>query len=234
MSGAFLGCIPARTFDDKSSLSSCHDRYKSAIGNLGWWSRRANRYKHLVTTPKEPSAHEVARLVFFEKHPPWLTVAKRCLAHAISFARSYSALGDHEVSRVALQGIVQINAGYVSAKGKTFFQTQIFGSNQFASDGFINETLELLRQHVREVLSRKDETAVEQAYDAMAGLAAVYSQIDYANQYKRNKDHAKLAVSYLAQAVESAVPHDMPDVLNAWCAPVGSNNPHADRHRRAD
>jgi hypothetical protein len=219
---AFWGCILSLVFflvAYRRALSIINPIFQlsllvqSAIGDLRWWSRRASRYKHFVTPPKEPGTHEVARVVFFETHPSWLAVAKRSVAHAISFARSYSTLGDHEVSRVALQGIVQINAGYVSAKGKTFFQTHILGSNQFASDGFINETLELLRQHVREVLSRKDETAVEQACDAMAGLTAVYCQIDYGNQYKRSKDHAKLAVGYLAQAVESVVPHDMPDVL---------------------
>jgi hypothetical protein len=48
-----------------------------------------------------------------------------------------------------LRAVVDINAIYIQAKGKTFFANNILLDNPFVTDGFINESLEHLRQNVR-------------------------------------------------------------------------------------
>lgn len=188
---------------------------KHSTRDLRWWSRRADRSIPLIMANDQSgqNTRESARVVFFGVHRNWHSAAKLAVTHAMSFARSYSALGDHEVSRVAFAAIAQISGAYVSAKGQTFFQSSALISNPFVTDGFINDVLEGMRKHVREVLSRKDEEGIEQTCDGLAQLVEVFCKIDYGNKYRRTKEHANLAAGYLTQAIEGAIPHDMPDVL---------------------
>ena len=61
-----------------------------------------------------------------------------------------------------MNAIVAINAAYVEAKGKTFFANQLLLENPLTTDGFINDTLEHLRQMARIGISRGDEEQIEQ------------------------------------------------------------------------
>jgi hypothetical protein len=64
----------------------------------------------------------------------------------MSFASRYAEQCDYEVSKTALDTVVSINALYVQAKGKTFFENPILIDNPLSADRFITDTLEHLRQ----------------------------------------------------------------------------------------
>ena len=130
----------------------------------------------------------------------------------MSFTRRYAEQGDHEVSGAALSAIININRLYVEAKGKTFFTNHLLMDNPLTTDGFINDTLEHLRQNIRVGITRGDEQQIEQTFQAMAALVQVYLQIDYSTDHA-SKTHALLASGYLSEAVQAVVPHNMPDVL---------------------
>lgn len=84
--------------------------------------------------------------------------------------------------------------------------------NPLTSDGFINDTLEHLRQTARIGVSRGDEQQIEQTLRAMGALVRLYAAIDYSSP-NASKTHAQLAAGYLTAEVEHIVPHNMPDVL---------------------
>lgn len=184
------------------------------------WARRAKRSIPLLECDEPPSStsspmdstHDLARTSFFQINHRWTNGTKRAIRHAMSFARRYAEQGDYEVSGVALNAIVVINAAYINAKGKTFYANNPFIENPFASDGLINDTLEHLRQNVESGIARRDEQQIEQTLQAMASLVRVYLGIDYSSPYA-SKSHAQLAAGYLASAVQSVVPHSMADVL---------------------
>jgi hypothetical protein len=134
------------------------------------------------------------------------------IRYAISFARRYAEQGDHEVSLAAMNAIVAINAPYIDVKGKTFFAQHPLLDNPLTSEGFINATLEHLRQTARVGITRGDEQQIEQTLRTMAALVRVYLTIDYASTHA-SKTHAHLAVGYLTNEVERITPHNMPDVL---------------------
>ncbi|TAJ42170.1 MAG: hypothetical protein EPO55_02740 [Reyranella sp.] len=187
-----------------------------ATKTLRWWSRRATRVKALIvneTSNGKPASHDVSRAGFFLANPNWSIEARRSIDHAIAFSRTHGVLGDHEVSRVALVGVVQINAAYIDAKGKTFFTLLPFGGSPLVTDEFVNSTLERLRQHLRDAISRKDETGVELAFQTLSSLVVIYSRIDYGDRQSGGKYHAKLVAGYLCEGVTSTLPHDMPDVV---------------------
>ena len=152
------------------------------------------------------------RAAYFRVNPHWTDGALQGVRYAISFARRYAEQGDHEVSAAAMEAIVAINSAYVEAKGKTFVAYQIMFDNPLTSDGFINDTLEHLRQTSRMGVARSDEVQIEQTLRAMAALVRVYLEIDYASAHA-SKTHAHLAAGYLTAEVERIVPHKMPDVL---------------------
>ena len=187
---------------------------------LRTWDRRAVRAAPLLESEGDEqsvpssrdSTHDLARVTFFRFNGGWDEGAKRAIRHAMSFARRYAEQGDYEVSGAALNAVVRINAGYVESKGKTFYATNLFFDNRLASDGLINDTLEHLRQHAQSGIARSDEQQIEQALRGMSALLQVYLRIDYSSP-ERAKSHAQLAATYLADAVQAVVPHDMPDVL---------------------
>lgn len=188
---------------------------------LRTWVQRAKRATPLLeqedstATMASPmdSTHDLARIAFFQVNNHWTNEARRAVQHAMSFARRYAEQGDYEVSGAALlNAVVAINAAYIDAKGKTFYANNPYVDNPLASDGFINDTLEHLRQNVQSGIARGDEQQIELTLQTMARLVRVYLDIDYSTPYASNS-HAHLAASYLKNAVEAVVPHDMADVL---------------------
>lgn len=187
--------------------------------DLQAWVRRAQRARPLLepsdhqnTGHESPSTHDLPRVTYFQLNPHWTAVAQKAILYSISFARRYAEQGDHEVSRAAMNAIIAINAAYVEAKGKTFFTTHPMFDNPLARDTFINETLEHLRQNIQIGISRGDEQQIEQTFRVMAALCRIFLNFDYGTEHA-SKTHAHLAAAYLANAAESVVPHNMPDVL---------------------
>lgn len=181
------------------------------------WSRRIERTKALFEqVESEPttlaSTQDLPRMRFFQTNAHWTDGSKRAIRHAMSFARRYAEEGDYEVSEAALNTILNINAFYIEAKGKTFFANNPFTDSPLVTDGFINETLENLRQNAQAGIARRDEQQIEQTLEAMAGLVRLFLRIDYSNP-NVTKSHAHLAAGYLSTAIEALIPHDMADVL---------------------
>lgn len=182
------------------------------------WARRAQRATHLLEqeestegatpTPSGPT-HDLARMEFFKISD---NGTKRALQHAISFTRRYAEQGDHEVSEMALNTVIAVNAAYIQSKGRTFFANNPYLENPLFNDSVINDTLEHLRQNMQIGLARRDEQQIKQTLKAMAALVQVYLGIDYSNS-DAEKSHAQLAAVYLTSAVQAAEPHDMADVL---------------------
>src|SRR5690606_37302612 len=183
------------------------------------WARRAKRAAPLLsdgsrplqTDPYSPQ-HDLTRTAYFQVNRGWTDGAQQSVRYAVAFARRYAEQGDHEVSAVAMNAIIRINSAYVETKGKTFFAYQPMFDNPLTSDGFINDTLEHLRQTARIGVARGDEQQIEQTLQAMAELVRVYLTIDYASPHA-SKTHAHLAAGYLTGEVERIVSHSMPDVL---------------------
>lgn len=186
--------------------------------SLQSWVKRTKRITPLLKLDEPPadasrrSTHDMARITYLSLHPHWTYQALQAISHAMSYAQRFAEQGDHEVSFAALKSVVAINRAYVRAKGKTFFGQVLMVDNPMVNDGFINNTLELLRQHLRTGVTRGDEQQIEQTLQTLAMLTAVYIEIDYAYEHA-SKTHAQLAVGYLSDGVKSIVTHDMPDVL---------------------
>lgn len=183
------------------------------------WARRAKRAAPLLSEGSHPtqtnpysSRHDLARTAYFQINRGWTEGARQGVRYAVSFARRYAEQGDHEVSAVAANAIVAINAAYIETKGQTFFANQLMLDNPLTSDGFINDTLEHLRQSARIGVTRGDKQQIEQTLRVMAELVRLYLAIDYAGPHA-SKTHAHLAVGYLTKEVERIVPHNMSDVL---------------------
>ena len=184
------------------------------------WQRRAKRAMPLleqdenadVTPSSRDSTHDLARTTFFQINNRWTDGPKQAIEHAMSFARRYAEQRDHEVSEAALKAVIGINAAYIDTKGKTFYANNAFIDNPLASDDFINDTLEHLLKNIQSGIAHRDEQQIKQTLQAMAALFQVYLGIDYSSQYA-SKSHSHLAAVYLADAIESLVPHNMADVL---------------------
>jgi len=185
------------------------------------WARRAKRAAPLFSSgdrqqpardgPHAPQ-HDMTRAVYFQANPGWTDGAMQGVRYAMSFVRRYAEQGDHEVSAAAMKVIIAINSAYVESKGKSFFAYHLMLDNPLTTDGFINDTLEHLRQNARIGVTRGDEQQIEQTLQALAALVRVYLEIDYANEYA-SKTHAHVAAGYLSGEVKRIVPHNMPDVL---------------------
>lgn len=167
------------------------------------------------------SNYDMDRVAYFQLHPTWTTSAEKAISYCITFSRRYAEQGDHEVSGVALNGIVAINALYIKTKGKTFFPNNPFFDNPLASDSFLTNTLEHLRQNVQVAISRKDEQFIEQNLQSLLQLTKLYLSIDYGDKHAI-RSHAHLVSSYLSSAVESILPHDMADVLMEGVSLLGN------------
>jgi hypothetical protein len=158
---------------------------ESAQREFRIWVRRAKRTAPLLrsetaSASRRPGSmdttHDVTRLEYFVRNPLWTDGAKRAVRYATSLAQRYAEQDDHEVSGWAMRAIVAINAAYVQAKGKTFFTNQILIENPLTSDGFINDTLEHLRQMARLAVARRDEQQIEQRCEHSPRLPAYMPQ----------------------------------------------------------
>lgn len=188
--------------------------------NFSKWDRAVTRtipiYRANASVGKEDEEvrgkFDIDRLTYFQLHPNWTASAEQSISYCISFSRRYAEQGDHEVSRVALDGIVAINALYIKTKGKTFFSNSYIVEDPLASDRFLTNTLEHLRQNVQVAISRKDEQFIEQNLQGLLQLVQLYLSIEYGNE-NSERSHAHLVSGYLLSAVESVIPHNMADVL---------------------
>lgn len=188
--------------------------------NFKIWDKAVKRttpiFRKNAITEKEDeeirSKHDMDRVTYFQLHPNWTVSAEQAISYCITFSRRYAEQGDHEVSRVALNGIIAINATYIKTKGKTFFSNNYFIDNPLASDKFLMNTLEHLRQNVQVAISRKDEQFIEQNLQSLLQLTQLYLSIDYGDEHEV-RSHAHLVSGYLTSAVESIIPHNMADVL---------------------
>jgi len=188
--------------------------------NFKIWDKAVKRttpiFRENAKTEKDDediiSKYDMDRVTYFQLHPNWTAPAEQAISYCITFSRRYAEQGDHEVSRVALNGIVAINALYIKTKGKTFFSNSYFIDNPLASDSFLMNTLEHLRQNVQVGISRQDEQFIEQNLKSLLQLTQLYLSIEYGDEYAI-RSHAHLVSGYLTSAVESIIPHDMADVL---------------------
>lgn len=158
------------------------------------------------------SKYDKDRVTYFQLNQNWTVSAERSILYCITFSRRYAEQGDHEVSRVALNGIIAINSLYIKTKGETFFSNNYFSDNPLSSDRFLTNTLEHLRQNVQVGISRKDEQFIEQNLQCLLQLTQLYLSIEYGDEHAV-RSHAHLVSGYLTSAVESVIPHDMADVL---------------------
>ncbi|MEI2431191.1 hypothetical protein RDV84_12840 [Lysobacter yananisis] len=180
------------------------------------WGKRALRMGPLFEldpeTQRRESQYDYARLSFFNDHPHWTRLAEDGVRTAVSYSRQYAQSGDYEVSQFAILSIVKINGAYVAAKGRTFFAHNGFIDEPRATDGFINSTLEQVKQSFQLALSRRDEQHINQTIRTFTGLAAVYTFIDYP-QEGASRHHTNLAVGYLKSALEEVARQNLPDVM---------------------
>lgn len=185
------------------------------------WARRADQEASLLVEDKNSAdvfdkylsqRYDRGRIVFYQRNPQWSQNALQEVNYLISISRRYIEKGDYEISAAAMDALILINAAYIEAKGKTFFTNKFLIENPMTVDGFINTSLEHLRQSCRIAISRGDEQQINQILKTLAILASRYAQIDYSEQHA-SKFHAKLAATYLTNAIEQIVPHNMPDVL---------------------
>lgn len=199
--------------------------YREADRDLELWKRRAQRLAPLVEQEKHDplsgSSHDTTRIAFFQVNPHWTNVARRAVTYAIGFARRFSEQNDYTVAGAALRTVVTLNARYIEAKGRTFFASNPLFNTPLTRDSFIADTLEQLRLLSQSALSRRDEDQIRQTFATFTDLVRVYSTIDYASKHERSKHDATLAAGYLASAVESAAPHDLPDVLMEGVRQIG-------------
>jgi hypothetical protein len=193
--------------------------------DLRKWLRRAKRATPLLevsstaagTGPESALAsnYDLPRVNYFRFNSQWTSRARKGLRYAVSLARHYAQKGDNEITQIAFDAVVEINAAYIATKGKTFFPYIPFSENRLSSDTFLNETLEQVRLEVRTGFSRGDETQVEGALKALARLAELYLGIDYGADYGADgapKTHAQVAAGYLDMSVRETAIYQMPSV----------------------
>ncbi len=188
--------------------------------NFKTWDKAVKRttpiFRENAKTEKDDeeirSKCDMDRVTYFQLYPNWTAPAEQAISYCITFSRRYAEQGDHEVSRVALNRIVAINALYIKTKGKTFFSNNYFIDNSLASDSFLMNTLEHLRQNVQVGISRQDEQFIEQNLKTLLQLTQLYLSIEYGDEHAI-RSHAHLVSGYLTSAVESIIPHDMADIL---------------------
>lgn len=189
--------------------------------DLRRWNRRADKAAILLNEEPQPSTVDddselhfnAPKAHFFQINSHWnKAAAGQAIHYAISYAKRFAEQGDYEVTEYAFERIVLINATYCVAKHGTFVGSNPFFEMPGTSDGFINASLEQLRQTMQAALARGDERLAESTLRAIGGLYGVYLKIEYPGR-DRSKYHALLAAGYMGSAVESVIPHNMPDLM---------------------
>ncbi len=220
-------CAYGRALSLISPMKQLEYVLETARKDLRRWSQRAQRASPLIALPSEDdpplpdqSTFDTTRLAYLGLFPNWTSEALRAVRYANSSVQRYSEQGDYEVSSAGLRALIEINAAYIEAKGKTFVAEHFMFENPHARDQFINDTLEHLRQNLQISVSRRDERQIEQTLTTMASLVRLYLGIDYSNQHA-SKTHANLAAAYLTGAADSIFPLNMTDVLMKWMCLTG-------------
>ena len=101
--------------------------------NFKIWDRAVKRttpiFRANANTEEEEEfrgKYDMDRVTYFQLHPNWTASAEQAISYCITFSRRYAEQGDHEVSQVALNGIVAINALYIKTKGENVFLKQLY------------------------------------------------------------------------------------------------------------
>ena len=188
--------------------------------DLQRWSRLADKAAVLLreapqrgTVDDDTELHfNAPKAHFYQVNAHWTKSAGQAINYAISYAKRFAEQGDYEVTDYAFERITLINATYCAAKHGTFVGSNPFFEIPGTTDGFINTSLEQLRQTMQTAMAKGDERLAESTLRAIGGLYGVYLKIGYPGR-DRSKHHALLASGYLGSAVESAIPHNMPDLM---------------------
>lgn len=199
--------------------------------DLKRWAKRAERARPLIahTEPdpvfpgdKNERGHDLQKAVYYSLNPHWTAEARKGVDYAVSYVRLYAKQGDYEVCRIALNAIGNIVKDYVNAKEGTFFSQTLFVENPLVTDGFINDTLEDLRQLQAFAIGQKDEQLTEQSMTLFSALVSILSIIEYGRS-SMSKTHAHLAASYLTGGVEKAAANQQADVLMHGLRKIGES-----------
>ena len=188
--------------------------------NLERCVRHAKRVSPLLD-PKETgiadpqldySTHDLHRMMYFRINPHWVNSAKQGIRYAMSISQNYAERRDYEVSKIALNSVVEINDAYINAKGKTFQTDTQLIANPLSRDAFISETLNTVQINLGIEYSRKDEQQISLLLQLLAKLVQSYLRIDYSVP-NENKSHANLAAGYIVRAALTLKDHNMPNAL---------------------
>lgn len=152
------------------------------------------------------------KAVFLYANSGWDATARQAINYAMSCTKRFAEQGDYQVTDCAYQKILDINTAYCQAKRGTFIASGAFVDLPGTTDGFINLTLEPLRQAMQSALTCSDERLAQSTLRTLAALHQLYLQIEYPG-LNPTKYHAMIAAGYLASAVEAVVPRDLPDVM---------------------
>jgi len=116
--------------------------------------------------------------------------------------------------------VVGINSLYVNTRGPTFISSNPWFDVASPTDGFINDTLEQLRQAHHGSLNAADEVFAEQTMQCIQELVSCYLRIEYSSPHF-GKHHAHLATSYLVNATKACIPRDHADLVMDGTRMVG-------------
>ena len=188
--------------------------------DLHKWNRLADKAAILLNEESQPGAVDddtelhfnAPKAHFFQTNAHWTKAAGQAIHYAISYAKRFAEQGDYEVTEYAFERIMLVNATYCAAKHGTFVGSNLFFEIPGTTDGFINTSLEQLRQTMQTALAKGDERLAESTLRALGGLYGVYLKIEYPGR-DRSKHHALLAAGYMGSAVESVISHNMPDLM---------------------
>ncbi len=189
-------------------------------GELRKWNRLAEKAAILLDDEAQLGGDDdgtevkfnASKAHFFQVNAHWTKAAGQAIHYAISYAKRFAEQGDYEVTESAFQRIMLINATYCAAKHGTFVGSNPFFEMPGTTDSFINSSLEQMRQTMQTALAKGDERLAESTLRAIGGLYGVYLKIEYPGR-DRSKYHALLAAGYMGSAVESVIPHNMPDLM---------------------
>jgi hypothetical protein len=182
--------------------------------NQADWSTAARTPRILdhLPNPLIDSTLDTQRAAFMLQNNWGGAVVRRDLDHCMAVNGRTASQGDYQVADAALTALVNINALYIQAKGRTFFAENVFIQQPLATDPVINHSLELLKRQFRFAVGRRDEEHVNMLLRAYGSLAILYAQIDYGRP-EADPWHAKLAIGYLENDIRSTIPQNLPDSL---------------------
>jgi len=189
--------------------------------DLHRWGRRANVAAPLIAQAQDvapaQTAHgersrDRAKLGFLTANHGWDRSTLQAVNYTFSYVVRFAEAGDYDVSMEAIHSLMRVNAAYCAVKNGAFRGSDLFAASGSSTDAVINTSLESLRKAMRTALARGDERMAESVMAGMSALLGVYLKIDYPGR-RPAKLHATLAAGYLQSAVQSVVPHNMPDVM---------------------